>query len=552
MVLSMSRPWKHLDSGIYYVRKGVPDDLQAQVGTGAVYKRSLRTKDPNEAKRLHAIRAAQIDAEWADLRRRNAALSAPPLTELATATIKRAGEAYYVHLLEEDEEQRIDGFRTPDHTPYDPAPTFEEYAADGSEFEASARHDHARGEVDAFYLTEVDEVLSWDGFEVRLDPASPSRKLVARALQAASIRAAKAKKERNNGEPIETPAYPPPLQKPSAAGSLTAAQPLLTLFTDWWREAKATGRKPSTHDNYRNTMNMFIAFLGHDDAGKVTSNDVVRFKDHRLSTVNPRTGKPTSPKTVKDGDLAALKTVLGWGRDNHRLTINAAEGITIKLKKAKRSQSRAFTDDEAKALLAASDAYQGKPREKHKLVLAKRWVPWLCAYTGARVGEMIQLRKQDVRVEEGHYVIHINPEAGTVKTDEPRDVVLHTHLIERGFPDLLASSKEGYLFIDPATDRDVRGTLKSRRNDMVEFARETVKDPNVQPNHGWRHRFTKVWIEAGLPERTMDYIEGHAPVNVSRRSYSADNTVKAQAMYLARFPRQGGDLRFDVFPTLQS
>ena len=35
-----------------------------------------------------------------------------------------------------------------------------------------------------------------------------------------------------------------------------------------------------------------VAFLGHDDAKRVTPEDVVRFKDHRLASVNPRTGKP--------------------------------------------------------------------------------------------------------------------------------------------------------------------------------------------------------------------------------------------------------------------
>ena len=141
-------------------------------------------------------------------------------------------------------------------------------------------------------------------------------------------------------------------------------------------ESEAIGLKPSTHDNYRNTINQLIAFLGHDDAAKVTPHDVVRFKDHRLSTV--------SAKTVKDGDLAALKAVLGWGQSDHRLTANPAKGITLKLKKRKRSREKGFTDDEAKALLTASDSYQGRPREKQKLYRAKRWVPWLCAYTGAR------------------------------------------------------------------------------------------------------------------------------------------------------------------------
>jgi len=527
MVLSVCQPAKI--KGVYYFRKGIPAALRPLVGGRWEWKVSLETKDPHEARRKHALEAVRVAQEEANLRRQLAALSAPPLAELDAETIKRVGEAYYVYLLEEDDQQRVDGFRTPDRIPDEPTPTFEEYAADGAEFEASARHDLARGELDAFYLSEVDEVLSWDGFEIRLVPASPSRKLVARSLQAAAVRAAKAKQERNSGEPIETPAYPPPLQKPTPAGSLTASQPLLTLFADWWREAKATGRKSSTHDNYRNTIKNFIAFLGHDDAAKVTRDDVLRFKDHRLSIV--------SAKTVKDGDLAALKSVLGWAKDNGRLITNAAEGITLKLGKRPQLRKKGFTADEARDLLKAADNCLPNPREKPKLHLSKRWIPWLCAYTGARVGEMIQLRKRDVRLEQDHYVVTITPEAGTEKNNLARDVVLHPHLIEKGFSAFVASSAEGYLFIDPDDPSRILNTLKSRRNDLAEFARETVTDTRVKPNHGWRHRHTTVWLDAGLSDRVKDYIQGRPPKTVG--DTYGDVTIKAQIVNLANFPRQG-------------
>jgi integrase len=311
------------------------------------------------------------------------------------------------------------------------------------------------------------------------------------------------------------------------------AQPLQTLFADWWKEAEKTGTKQSTHDNYRNTVNKLGAFLKHDDAAKVTPEDVIRFKDHRLTEV--------SPKTVNDGDLAALKTIFGWGKTNRRLAINAAEGITIKLRKRpKRVRPNWFTDDEAKALLAAADAYQQKPREKTKLYWSKRWLPWLCCYTSARVGELIQLRKQDLRVEYGHHVIRITPEAGTQKVDHYRDVVLHPHLVEKGFVRWVEEARDGYLFIDPPKHGDVIKTLKSRRNDAAEFARETVKDPKVSPNHGWRHRFTTLWHEAGLSDRILHDIQGHADEEggpVSRKY--GETTVKAQATALAKFPRQG-------------
>ena len=42
------------------------------------------------------------------------------------------------------------------------------------------------------------------------------------------------------------------------------------LLEGWWREARAAGRKPSTYESYRNTFASLVAFLGDDDAGRVT------------------------------------------------------------------------------------------------------------------------------------------------------------------------------------------------------------------------------------------------------------------------------------------
>lgn len=278
-VLRMQRPWKHPESDVYYFRKAVPDDLRRDIGWEV--KRSLKTKDPDEARRRHAEESVRVDEEWAELRRRKVALSAPPLAELDAATIKSVGEAYYAFLLEEDDDRRLAGFAVEGSIPDAPTPTFEEHAAGQADFEATARHGWARGEVDVFYMSEVDEVLAWPEFGLRLGPSSPSRKLIARELQAAVIRAGKAKSQRNDGEPVETPPYPSVTRK--SAEVTQGAQPLLTLFADWWKEAEKTGTKPSTHDNYRNTVNKLVAFLGHDDAAKVTPEDVIRFKDHRLT-----------------------------------------------------------------------------------------------------------------------------------------------------------------------------------------------------------------------------------------------------------------------------
>jgi hypothetical protein len=53
MALAMARPWKHPKTGIYWLRKGVPNDLRTAVGKREE-KFTLKTRDPAEAKRLHA------------------------------------------------------------------------------------------------------------------------------------------------------------------------------------------------------------------------------------------------------------------------------------------------------------------------------------------------------------------------------------------------------------------------------------------------------------------------------------------------------------------
>ena len=67
MPLAMSRPWKHPKTGIYWLRKRVPDGLLALVGKREEL-RTLGTRDPAEAKVRHAAALAEIEARWATLR----------------------------------------------------------------------------------------------------------------------------------------------------------------------------------------------------------------------------------------------------------------------------------------------------------------------------------------------------------------------------------------------------------------------------------------------------------------------------------------------------
>jgi hypothetical protein len=67
MALAMARPWKHPKTGIFWLRKRIPDDLRPLLGKHEE-KQSLGTRDPNEAKRVHARALAELGERWANLR----------------------------------------------------------------------------------------------------------------------------------------------------------------------------------------------------------------------------------------------------------------------------------------------------------------------------------------------------------------------------------------------------------------------------------------------------------------------------------------------------
>jgi hypothetical protein len=66
MALSMSRPWKHPKTGIYWLRKRDPEHLQPLVLKQEI-KLSLKTKDPEVAKREHLKALTDLEAQWRNL-----------------------------------------------------------------------------------------------------------------------------------------------------------------------------------------------------------------------------------------------------------------------------------------------------------------------------------------------------------------------------------------------------------------------------------------------------------------------------------------------------
>ena len=248
-----------------------------------------------------------------------------------------------------------------------------------------------------------------------------------------------------------------------------------------------------------------------------------------------------SAGTVAHIWVGAARTVFAWAIDEKLISRNPFTGWRVKVpKKIRMRETKSFTDGEIETILNTALAIE----VRSKTDAAKRWCPWLAAYSGARMGELTQLRGVDIVERDGIHAIKISPEAGTTKTGKVRTVPLHEHLVEQGFLAFVKANGAGPLFyneskqpsgpIDPTNPRKPR-YVKAREQVATWVRRLGVNDPELSPNHAWRHTFKAIGFRSGMSEKVLDAIVGHAPASVGR-GYG-EPTLADKAKELQKFPR---------------
>ncbi|MCL2716916.1 MAG: tyrosine-type recombinase/integrase [Alphaproteobacteria bacterium] len=300
-------------------------------------------------------------------------------------------------------------------------------------------------------------------------------------------------------------------------------RPSFSALIDAWKAHSQ--RCIETTSQWASIALRFKVLLGHDDLLSITSQDIRRWTDKRQAD-------GVSVRTLRNGDLAALRSVFEFGIERAWLVANPTLGVKVRGPKKQLNRPKYFSSAETSAILDTALAVKPSTRFP-KTASARRWVPWLCAYSGARVGEILQLRKGDIRKEGGYYIMRITPDAGSVKTGRFRDVPVHAHLLETGFLTFVAASQDGHLFTD-GTSR----CIKAERERLRYMVRKVVPDAGVSPNHGWRHSFKTYGHQAGIDSLTLDAICGHAAKTEGEEYTHVTLRTMIKAMH--KFPRYSG------------
>jgi integrase len=325
-----------------------------------------------------------------------------------------------------------------------------------------------------------------------------------------------------------------PAQFPQSQGVADASLTPWSLFERWIKDAKPAA---STVDRWRAVFLKLLADFPNQHAAALLPEQMQAWAEGLVN--NER-----SPVTVRDVYVIACRTVFAWGIGKKLVSRNPFTGWRVTVpKKIRTRETKAFTDNEVSTILSAASTVG----VRSKTDAAKRWCPWLAAYSGARMGELAQLRGVDIVEQDGIHAMKISPEAGTVKTRKSRTVPLHDDLIEQGFLAFVKASGTGPLFYntskqsappnDPTNPRKAR-YVKAREHVAAWVRGLGVNDPELSPNHAWRHTFKAIGFRSGMSEKVLDVIVGHAPASVGR-GYG-EPTLADKANELRKFPWYSG------------
>lgn len=456
------------EGGTYYARASTPKALQEARRAAGISSRpdvwkSLRTKDKAEAKtRLRAVLDAW-EKEWA---RELAALTTPLATptELRTPTAEELLHAVRTtveSMRDQDEAARMAGER-----------------ATGQSQKVSTLLIQLRRSLGmgAEPLPNVERSLERIAAKHRfhLPPGSPERKAAMKLYERGLADLLQVLERRNEGD-FSSGFADPLFKAPASAGALPARAPagprVLDLLEDFLRE-RMKGLSPEQEKQKRAAVRDFVEMFGK--SRPVAQIDRVAMRDFKnllrdfpaharrrkefvglsfpeIVEKNRVLGLPTIKDKTVNSTLAHLGAFGTWLQANAYLEDgDLTSGLLLAVDKREGARE-SYTDSEIVQIFglplfrgtrsAASLSHPGRFQIRD----SRFWLPLLCLFTGARLGEMVQLEVGDVLGDGGIPTLQLRTEGETRKVLKTkfsqRPVPIHSQLINLGFLDHVGAAR---------------------------------------------------------------------------------------------------------------
>ncbi|WP_185732536.1 tyrosine-type recombinase/integrase [Burkholderia stagnalis] len=503
-------PGLHLKGSVFHLRIGIPDKVRhlwprqksGKLATDA-FRASLKTSDRAEAIKLaHKL--------WADYLNKfqvleDGARPAPYVT-LTPSLARQFGEAVRHLVLQADDNVT---FYTPDHEQQTLGRKGQRraYTADLTALK--------RGDLQAAQAYAERIAESWG---LRIDWSSPEGRRCLIQIAREVVSSWQDVARRKQGEPIDTPPAPEPpvihTETPGPAQEVEDKPMTLRDVVPSWE--RRTNAKADAKKRTQRALALFEAAVGTLPLADLTKGVGARFVRFLLDAEARGFKANTASKyasainalvevAIKDDDME---------RNPFDLTIDTAEG----------SQTReAWTDDELARMFGHylfSDR-MGEFRAWHNVTPTDgRAALLILMHTGARIGEIAQLRREDFQTRSGMQALRITAEAGAVKTKESeRGVPLAEHLLVDPW---FAQWFEGITGGTGPAFPSLHGRERNPGDTLGQWFNRFRKDAGLPEgalngSHKFRH-----WMRAALAEKqvgveTADSITGHTAQGSSGR-----------------------------------
>ena len=326
-----------------------------------------------------------------------------------------------------------------------------------------------------------------------------------------------------------------------------AGETILELFDRYAEYRLVEGRKRADGvAQDRKVIAGFGSFIGlKTSVGAIKPTDIRDWRD-TLAALPPnyRTTKAFVGLSMRDAALKAkalglksirpvtvnkyLSTVspfLGWCVTNAYADRNPCEGLFFDIVKGKNPRPP-FSKTQLQQIFA-SPLFTGflQDGKEHKPGVEKAndwryWIPIICLFTGARIGEIAQLRVGDVDEEDGTPFLHIRHDEKTgqsTKSGHSRVVPIHRELVGIGFLTFVenqraAAKSNGLYQLFPELEPNERGQIGAKPS---RFWRDYLKRIGIKTDkdglgaHSFRHTMADALRCVGFLDDEIEVALGH-------------------------------------------
>jgi integrase len=303
---------------------------------------------------------------------------------------------------------------------------------------------------------------------------------------------------------------PVPARSAQSVRTREASKPVTFEFlADLYKTEQQGNVQPSTLKEIATSCRVIAGALGELDLKTHTRADMVALKETLMKT---RKGSTVNKL------LNRLSVVMDWAVNNDYLTKSFDKGL--KLTKGAESSREAFTPTQVDTIMRQANSL---PADSWH-----RWVFSLGAVTGARIGEIYQLTKDDIKQVGDVWVIDINDDNGkTLKNKHSARIVPLTNgaygfdlaaflsFVDASGSHRLFTAKEHW-FNKPLNEM-LRGFLKLESGGNLSF-------------HSLRHSMAGSMKAAEVPLGIAQSVLGHSSGSITFDLYGAGRTAQTTRM----------------------